>query len=137
MATTKSILVRELKPALVVYLEHLERERHEVFLRYWQEIRTIYTKGWFVQLFNPRLVEFFKNNPTPTRPAVEHALTFILHEHAWKILYGTNNLRGEIDGVRHYLETCAGCMDQDNGRVLVDLDDLKSWNIGQDWSAVL
>jgi len=129
-ASTRWIPVRTLYPALVIYASVLVREQDEVFQRYWDEIRHMYTNGILVRLFNPRLVEFFDKNKVPTREAVDYAHTVLLPEHSWKLQYGDDHLRGQLTNVTHYINMCKACMDRERGRILVDEADLRSWAIG-------
>lgn len=131
MASTRWILVRALYPALVSYASILVREQDEVFQRYWDEIRGIYSNGIFVRLFNPRLVEFLEKNKVVSQAVVDHAHnTFLLPEHSWKLHYGNDHLRGQLANVHRYLRMCEACMDKERGRILVDEADLRSWGIG-------
>lgn len=123
------IPVGALRPALENYRKRLLIEKNVIALRYWKDITEIYTKGVFVQLFNPKLVEFFKKNTAPTNEAVAYVKTFLLPEHAWKLDYGLSHNNGQIAVVNEYLNHCQGCMDQIKGRVIVDSEDLRSWNM--------
>lgn len=117
----------EVLPLAVAYRKHLLVVKDLILNAAWKDIRETYSHGFFVNLFNPRLVEWFKQNPLiglDSTDQITKALSFILPEHAWKLEYAWSCHNAELDYVESIIEHCEGVMVPETGTVIVTLDDL-------------
>ena len=120
----------EILPLAIAYRNHLLVVKDLILNAAWKDIRETYSHGVFVNLFNPRLVEWFKQNRIirlTSTDQITKALSFILPEHAWKLEYAWSCHNGELDYVESIIVQCEGVMDPKTGTVIVTLNDLETF----------
>lgn len=128
--------VAEILPAAVSYENYLVDIKTSILQMAWAEIREIYTKGIFVRLFNPRLVEWFEANKKiklDDRKNVAHIFDILLPEHAWKLDYAWTCHEGELEYIRGIITQCRECLSPETGMVIVTQGDIEmfqklGWN---------